>query len=156
MLGETPAQNGNTEPYPAGLLAAPSAVVLPYRSEDISCPQQVGQTRNSKRGQRQRLNTPIRKRCGKSSHSRKKLAGRDGGYSQAEVDSLLEIFEENVLVGGEEWAHAMCIHKQHYPEKNRDVDSLKRKFASVHRRGTPTGDQLCAQDVRKATNIRQK
>lgn len=40
--------------------------------------------------------------------------------------------------------------------KNRDVDSLRRKSASPHRKKTPTGYLLCPQSVRKAKTIRQK
>ncbi|PXF44298.1 hypothetical protein BWQ96_05925 [Gracilariopsis chorda] len=80
--------------------------------------------------------------------------GRGSGFSRQEVDNLLELLEEHLPLSKEEWDHIVRLPSERYPEYKRTVDSLKRKFASLHRRRIPTGDPTIPLDVDKAKRIR--
>ena len=90
--------------------------------------------------------------------SRRKNSGQSGGrgsgFKRQEVDGLLELLDEHLPLAKEEWDHVLCLHAERYPDYNRTVDSLKRKFASLHRRKVPTGDPTISPDVEKAKRIR--
>lgn len=79
---------------------------------------------------------------------------RGSGFSQTEVDRLLHHVDCLKPLCREEWDGVLAAHTNEFPEENRTVDSLKRKFASLHRRKIPTGDPLCPDDVRRAKRIR--
>ncbi|PXF47026.1 hypothetical protein BWQ96_03216 [Gracilariopsis chorda] len=83
-----------------------------------------------------------------------KSGGRGSGFSRQEVDNLLELLEEHLPLAKEEWDHIVRLHSERYPEHKRTVASLKRKFASLHRRRIPTGAPTIPPDVEKAKRIR--
>ncbi len=59
-------------------------------------------------------------------------------YSQEEVDNFLDELER-----------VAEIHLSRYPDQQRSVDSLKRKFKELHNKKIPTGDPLCPPAVRR-------
>lgn len=50
----------------------------------------------------------------------------------------------------------MRKHQAQFPQQDRTVDSLKRKFAVLHRKRIPTGDPAMPEDTRRAKHIRFK
>jgi hypothetical protein len=83
-------------------------------------------------------------------------AKRGSGFTQQEVDSLLELLDEKLPLAKDEWDYVASRHMDRYPNTERTVDSLKRKFASLHRKKIPTGDPLIPNDVKFAKRIRIK
>ena len=59
-----------------------------------------------------------------------------GNYSKDEVMNLLGIMDEILPIGQEEWETVVERHSKDYP--GRDVDSVRRKFATMHRKEIPT------------------
>jgi hypothetical protein len=59
---------------------------------------------------------------------------------------------EHMPIGGDEWDLVLEQHSIPYP--GREVDSLRRKFAQLHRVKTPTGDPRCPQEVKLAKCIK--
>ncbi|PXF45932.1 hypothetical protein BWQ96_04293 [Gracilariopsis chorda] len=85
----------------------------------------------------------------------KSTAGRGNGFSKTEVDSLLDVLEEHLPIGAMEWDKVARIHSSRFPSTQRNADSLKRKFSSLHRQTGPTGDPTIPQEVKKAKAIRE-
>lgn len=81
-------------------------------------------------------------------------AGRGSGFSRQEIDGMLELLEEYLPIARQEWDSVLRLHMQRYPELDRTVDSLKRKFSSLHRAKVPTGDPTIPPDVKRAKQIR--
>ena len=75
-----------------------------------------------------------------------------GNYSEDESRNLLQILEELRPIGPDEWLEACSKHNDKYP--GRDVKSIRRKFATWHRRTIPTGDPDCPWYVREAKRIK--
>ena len=67
---------------------------------------------------------------------------RGHGYTIAKIDCLLEIIEDNFLIGPNDWDRHGRTH-----------ETLKRKFASLHNHKKPTGDPTCPPHVRNAKRI---
>ena len=51
-------------------------------------------------------------------------------------------------IGPTEWEQVLDLHSAQYP--GRDVNSLRRKYTTLHRKKMPTGDPLCPEEVRMA------
>lgn len=92
----------------------------------------------------------------KSANGRKKLPARGSGFGQAEVDHFLSLLDHYLPLCKDEWDIVIVEHSKIFPQNNRSVESLRRKFASLHRRKMPTGDPLMPADVRRAKHIRYK
>ena len=75
-------------------------------------------------------------------------------YSQEEVDNFLDELEEIIPVTATAWERVAELHLSRYPDQQRSVDSLKRKFKELHNKKVPTGDPLCPPAVRRAKRIR--
>ncbi len=75
---------------------------------------------------------------------------RGAGYTTEETMDLLDVIAEVLPIGPEEWDIVCQRHKDKYPEEDRDKDSLRRKFAKLHRAKIKTGDPHCPEDVRMA------
>jgi hypothetical protein len=59
---------------------------------------------------------------------------------------------DHMPIGGDEWDLVLQQHSLTYP--GREVESLRRKFAQLHRVKTPTGDPRCPQEVKLAKRIK--
>ena len=68
-------------------------------------------------------------------------------YSRAEIFHLLAILEGILPIGPEEWQAVADQHAVTYPEEGRDTDSIRRKFANLHRKQIPTGDPSMPEEV---------
>ena len=84
------------------------------------------------------------------------VGGRGSGFGLQEAESLLEILEEFLPLCQDERDHVASLHSSRYPRERRTMDSLKRKFSSLHRKRIPTGDPMIPNDVKWAKKIRGK
>jgi hypothetical protein len=75
------------------------------------------------------------------------------GVSHKEVGSLLDVIEEVLPLGQGEWDTVERQHHSMYPDAGRTRDALKQKFAKLHLKKIPTGDQNCPPEVRRAKSI---
>lgn len=56
-------------------------------------------------------------------------------------------------IGPNDWANAAAIHMDHYPDRDRDANSLRRKFNALVKVKKPTGDPTCPHPVKRAKHI---
>lgn len=73
-------------------------------------------------------------------------------YSTNEVNLFLDLMEEVLPIGGDEWQN-VCKQFNSFFHGDWNVESLRRKFASLHRKRIPTGDPSMPYTVRKAKLI---
>ena len=66
--------------------------------------------------------------------------GHGSGYSEAEVDYLLNSIKEVVPVSGEEWGTVLAVHNTRFNTMCRNENGLKQKFQSLVRHKIPTGE----------------
>jgi hypothetical protein len=78
---------------------------------------------------------------------------RGRGFSVAEIDCLLEIIEDVLPIGPDDWDIVTERHVSFYPGLGRSRDSLRRKFSSLYNHKKPTGDPTCPAYVRNAKRI---
>jgi hypothetical protein len=81
---------------------------------------------------------------------------RGKSFSKAELESLLEIIEEALPIGMNEWEAVVERHLTRYPDGERTRESIKRKFSSLDNSKKPTGDPTCPPIVRTAKRIYNK
>ena len=77
-------------------------------------------------------------------------------YSLEEVDNLLELIDEILPLSVTQWEKIAEHHLSRYPDRNRSVDSIKRKFKELYSKKIPTGDPNCPQEVRRAKRLRRQ
>ena len=75
-------------------------------------------------------------------------------YSRQEVLSLIASVEEIVPISAPEWEQVEQQHASRYPEANRSVEQLRKKFHDLARRNIPTGDPNIPVEVREAKRVR--
>jgi hypothetical protein len=73
-------------------------------------------------------------------------------YSKDELLHFLRIMHDHMPIGGNEWDIVLKQHSLSYP--GREVESLRCKFAQLHRVKTPTEDPRCPQEVKRAKRIK--
>jgi hypothetical protein len=78
------------------------------------------------------------------------------GWKRPELEFLLQLIEERLPVGGEEWAKVAELHDKEYPENKRDKDCIKRKYSKLYLTKMPTGDPSCPWSVRRAKSINEQ
>jgi hypothetical protein len=78
------------------------------------------------------------------------------GWKRPELEFLLQLIEERLPVGGEEWAKVAELHVKEYPDNQRDKDSIKRKYSKLYLTKMPTGDPSCPWSVRRAKFINEQ
>lgn len=93
-----------------------------------------------------------KKKKGGSSSGRTSTGTRGTRFSQQELDSLLELLDEQLPLCKEEWVAVLSRHEKRYPGLKRTVDSLKRTFAALHRKKMPTGDPIMPPDVQSESD----
>ena len=81
---------------------------------------------------------------------------RGFNYSITEEENLLDIIDELLPIGQMEWETVEQRHSLLYPEQQRTVDSLKKKFRKLYNTKAPTGNPNIPPHVRKAKAIKQK
>ncbi len=77
------------------------------------------------------------------------------GYSQMEIDSLLDLLEEHLPIASMEWERIENLHKCNFPTEDRRREFLKQKFQDLYRSKIPTGDPSMPNDIRRAKRIHQ-
>jgi hypothetical protein len=80
-------------------------------------------------------------------------APRGKSFTTSELESLLEIIEDILPVGPNEWEAVLARHETRYPDMDRTKESIKRKFSSLYNAKKPTGDPTCPPTVRSAKRI---
>jgi hypothetical protein len=82
-------------------------------------------------------------------------AGRAAAYAPIEIDKLLDLIEEVLPCGADQWERVGSAFRLHFAgaPKPRDTDSLKLKFKTLRLHKKPTGDPLCPPDVKRAKRI---
>ena len=71
--------------------------------------------------------------------------------------NLLQILERVRPIGSEEWQQCTDEHGVSYPQRRKDdggKDSIRRKLATLYRKGIPTGDPNCPEEVELAKKIK--
>jgi len=79
-----------------------------------------------------------------------------GSFSTDELNSLLDTLEAILPIEYEEWQQVVDAHDAHFPSTGRDVNSIKRKYCTLHRKKPPPGDPYCPPQVRQAKRIEYK
>eukprot|EP00536_Pseudo-nitzschia_multiseries_P007992 jgi/Psemu1/19252/gm1.19252_g len=75
-------------------------------------------------------------------------------YSRSEVLELLYTLKATLPVGPEEWAQVAQIHNDNFPDTNRSVENLRRKYNDLYRKQIPTGDPNCPKEVKLAKRVK--
>lgn len=70
------------------------------------------------------------------------------------MDGLLDLLNAHLPLFKEEWDYVCKDHNDALPVKNRNVDRLKRNFASLHWNKMLTDDPLMLPGVQRAKRIR--
>lgn len=101
------------------------------------------------------LRKPGRKNPGTKSHTKTFSMRRGSGFSQVKIDHLLGLINRDLPVGRDEWNFFIAEYKKYFQLQKRNVDSLRRKFASLHRKKIkiPTEDHFMPAYVRRSKHI---
>jgi len=67
-----------------------------------------------------------------------------------ELESLVKAVEELIPISNTEWEWGWDRHIALYPQQDRTLKSLKRKFQEMARTKIPTGDPNCPHHIRIA------
>ena len=81
-----------------------------------------------------------------------RLRVRGNKYFLPELLDFLEVMERILPIGPLEWETVADLHGKQWP--GRDVDSLRRKYTSTHRRKAPTGSPDCPPEVIAAKRVK--
>lgn len=103
---------------------------------------------------RKKQKPPVRKTIAKKVPRGRQVSTRGSGFCQGEVENLLNIINDKLPLCAEEWTAVLREHIEVFPHTDRTVDSIRRKFATLHRKKMPTGDPLMPADVKFAKRIR--
>ena len=77
-------------------------------------------------------------------------------YSLEEIDSLLDLIEDELPISATLWENIQKSHLSRYPDQCHGVDSIKRKFKELYSKRVKTGDPNCPQEVRRAKRLRHQ
>ena len=80
------------------------------------------------------------------------LLARSARYGVTEQLNLFRIMQDILPIGPDEWDKVLELHSVIYP--GRSVESLRRKYHSLHRKKIPTGDPLMPAEVRLAKRVK--
>ena len=79
---------------------------------------------------------------------------RGANFTAAELDSFLDAVEEVMPLSATQWEDVAEAHLTRYPDFERTVTSLKRKFKELYTKRVSTGDPHCPPAVRKAKRLK--
>ena len=71
-------------------------------------------------------------------------------YNNSQVESLLDLMEQYLPVGTQEWEYIANEYSSAHPRPLRDVASLRRKFNTLAKKKMPTGNPSCPPFVCRA------
>lgn len=83
----------------------------------------------------------------------KKRMKRGPGFTKEELKNFLDLMEEVVPIGPQQWETVADRHLESYPDQGRDTSSLRTKFNRLVSATPPTGDPSCPEEVRRAKRI---
>lgn len=79
--------------------------------------------------------------------------GGAANYTDAELRRMIDLLEKVLLMSPDEWQYDVADkHAEKF--RGRDVDSIRRKFYTLHRRAIPTGNPTCPWYVKQAKRIK--
>jgi hypothetical protein len=81
---------------------------------------------------------------------------RGPAFSLLEIGILLDEIEDVLPISASQWQHVAGTHIARFPEYNRNVLSLRRKFNDLCNEKIPTGDPVCPPEVRRAKHLRRQ
>lgn len=88
---------------------------------------------------RRRSALPGRKRPGVSKPwAAIRRNGRGNGYSEAELNALLDTIENILPASSRQWELIHARHARKWPTQGHNVEGLKRKFAGLRKKGPST------------------
>ena len=79
--------------------------------------------------------------------------GRVMTFTHSKVESLLETIRELKLCETSTWDAVARRHRAQYPEQNRTIDSLRKKFNNLSGLKVPSGAPHCPPEVQEAKHI---
>ena len=85
--------------------------------------------------------------------SNRRTKPRGLGYTQEETETLLSCIHEVIPIGPQDWENVLTKHSEHFPDTERDVASIRRKYNKLQSARIPTGDPNCPPLVRQAKRI---
>ena len=71
-------------------------------------------------------------------------------YSNSQVESWLDLMEQYLPIGTQEWEYIANEYSSAHPRPLHDVASLRRKFNTLAKKKTPTGNPSCPPIVHRA------
>jgi hypothetical protein len=74
-------------------------------------------------------------------------------YSLEEVDNFLDALED-IPATATGWERVADLHLSRYPDQQRSVESLKRKFKELHNKKICMGDPICPPAIHPAKHLR--
>ena len=77
-------------------------------------------------------------------------------YHKDEIEAFLDLMEDNLPIGPQEWDDVTEAHADRFLLKNRDSQSLRRKFNELVNSKKPTGDPNCPPHIRRAKRSNDK
>jgi hypothetical protein len=77
-------------------------------------------------------------------------------YHRDEIDAFLNLMEDNLPIGPQEWDEVTEFHAERFLLRNRDSQSLRQKFNELVNSKKPTGDPNCPPHIRRAKLIQKR
>ena len=81
------------------------------------------------------------------------MRSRGNNFSKKEINVPLNIINDVLPIGSDEWKEVERSHCQHYPQLERSRETLKRKFRQLYGSHPGTGNPTFPGEVRKAKDI---
>jgi hypothetical protein len=92
-------------------------------------------------------------RAGRGAGQGRQRAGSGPRFVDQELIHLNEAIGRILPLGSDEWNQVADEHAELYPNYNRGVDSLRRKFKEMCGAKVPTGDPTCPPHIREAKRL---
>jgi hypothetical protein len=127
-------------------------VVVVDAAEDAAAPSAIIRRPNAPTSGRALARHPP---AGAAASARPPAGSRNRGskYHMDEIESFLDLLEDNLPIGPQEWEDVTEVHNNKFVNKNRDSQSLCRKFNEFVNSKKPTGDPTCPGHIRRAKRI---
>ena len=75
-------------------------------------------------------------------------------FTQAETNTLLDLIEDMMPMGPEQWESIRDQFNEAHPKPGREAEGLKKRFATLWKKNTPTGNPHCPPEVRRAKQLK--
>ena len=81
------------------------------------------------------------------------IRSRGTNFSNSEIDILLNIINDVLPIGTEEWKEVETLHRQNDPQHDRSRETVNGKFRQLYSTRPDTGNRTIPEAVWKAKNI---